>query len=310
MIDVSVVILTYNPDFKALYYTLKSVVIQKGISFEIIIADDGSKTFDSDLIESWFERNSFKRYRIIQHSENLGTLSNALSGWRAASGKYIKQLSTGDCLYNELSLLEAVRKMEDGNSQIAFGMAAPYSYKDGELKIYSNSNPRNLLPYYNKDSKQIKHNYIELRDYANGMAFICEKELLVHYGTMLENKVKYAEDCTYILIFADIEVTFLDDYFIWYEYGTGISSGKSSVWKKRIAKDNRECFKVLSISHPEYKYIYKYYFKDDKGIITKAVCKLIRIIIEKKLQSSKELELSQSGFDKGINTEYIMRIIE
>ena len=43
--DVSVVILTYFPDKEKLLKTLKSVLLQKNVSYEILIADEGSDNF-------------------------------------------------------------------------------------------------------------------------------------------------------------------------------------------------------------------------------------------------------------------------
>ncbi len=311
MVDVSVVVLTYNQDNQKLFYTLKSAINQKGVAFEIIIADDGSERFDRESIESWFEGNEFSNYRIIQNVENRGTLSNALSGWRAAKGKYIKQLSPGDCLYNDYSLSNAIEKIESSDAKLAFGIAASYKLENDGIVTYPSYNPRNLTPYYCNDEESIRFNYVELRDYANGMAFICDAKLLIEYGTMLENKVKYAEDSTYILIVADRNsVIFLNDYFIWYERGTGISSNKSNLWKRRIAKDNRACFQVISELHPEYEYIHRYYFQDDKNIFIRAICKLRKIAIEKRLKRSSLYRNANEEFRKSIDLEYLTLILK
>ena len=42
MIDVSVIVVMYNPVLDKLYKTLDSIICQKGVSFEIILCDDGS----------------------------------------------------------------------------------------------------------------------------------------------------------------------------------------------------------------------------------------------------------------------------
>ena len=41
--DVSIIVATYNPDLNKLMSTLLSIIIQKGIKFEIIVTDDGSQ---------------------------------------------------------------------------------------------------------------------------------------------------------------------------------------------------------------------------------------------------------------------------
>lgn len=161
-------------------------------------------------------------------------------------------------------------------------MAVPYLIEQGKIKIYDKQNPKNLAPYYNQNNPEIKFNYVQMFDYVNGMAYICERNLLLKYGTELENKVKYAEDCTYILMVSDdIKITFIDEYLIWYEYGTGVSTGKSDIWKKRIAKDNRECYRLIASRHPEYNYIARYYFNADRSILIRSISKLMKIICNK-----------------------------
>lgn len=279
MIDISVVVVTYNPNYDKLIYTLKSIVCQKGISLEIIIADDGSTNFEETYIINWFKENQFNNYTLVLNKKNRGTFKNALSGWRAAKGQYIKQLSPGDYLYKDCSLNDAVKYLKKNNYALVFGMAASYTNENGKIMIYDYYNPKNIQPYYDNDYKRIKFNYVENRDYANGMAYVCKKNELIKYALLLEDKVVYAEDCIYILMIADdLRVGFLDDYIIWYEYGTGISTGKSDVWKKRIEKDNYECFKIIGAMHSKYNYIHRLYFNSDKPLILRAYYKVLRRI--------------------------------
>ena len=42
MPDFSVIVLNYHPDKDKLFATLRSILCQKDVSFEIILADDGS----------------------------------------------------------------------------------------------------------------------------------------------------------------------------------------------------------------------------------------------------------------------------
>ncbi|SDB26507.1 Glycosyltransferase, GT2 family [Ruminococcaceae bacterium FB2012] len=278
MIDVSVVVVTYNPQINNLIYTLKSIVCQENVDFEIIIADDGSKQFDKDVIEKWFHDNNFSNYRLVLNAQNQGTMKNAFSGWSVAHGEYIKQLSPGDYLYSRHTLNNAIEKMKNNMYDLGFGMAASYALKDGEINLISNPNPRDLSPYYVKDNRWIKYNYLIKRDYANGMSFIAKKEKLIKYASMLLDKVKYAEDCTYILMVADDNhIGYLEDYLIWYEYGVGISTRKSDIWSKRIRDDNSNCFKTIGDINPKYRYIYKTYWTYKKSYVSRALRKISRV---------------------------------
>ena len=83
--DFSVVVLSYHPDKEKLMATLRSVVMQKGVSFEIIVADDGSPDFFEADIRAVLE--GVVDYQIIAHEQNQGTVKNLLDGVKAARGR-------------------------------------------------------------------------------------------------------------------------------------------------------------------------------------------------------------------------------
>ncbi len=275
--DVSVVVVTYNPEFEKLERTLESILCQEGVSFEIVIADDGSASFDEAAVVAWFRDRGFDDYTIVANPENMGTMKNAFSGWTAARGDYVKQLSPGDFLYNSRSLANAVSFMRANGCEICFGLAAAYVATGDEVTTVDLQNPRDLSPYYAKDQSWIKHNYLIERDYANGMTFVVRRDLVIEYGQRLLGKVVYAEDCTYILIIGDShQVGFLNDYIIWYEYGTGISTNGSEAWRRRIAADSHECFKELATIRPDYKYVLKMMRTPDESFVAKVRRILLR----------------------------------
>ena len=274
MKDISVVVVTYNPSYKKLFHTIQSIIWQENIDFEIIIADDGSKNFDTDRVESWFKSKGFKNYKFVMNQINQGTLKNSISGWKIAEGKYIKQLSPGDFLYDKNVLEKTFHYMEEMNFGMAFGLAAAYEEYNGSVELINVLNPRDLRPYYAADTSWIKNNYLIKRDYVNGMAYIARRDLLLKYGSKLENRVKYAEDCTYILMIVNnVSIGFIKDYIIWYEYGTGISTSKSSVWAQRISDDNIACFKIIGKKHPEYGFVAKNIITPSDSIFLKLIKK-------------------------------------
>ena len=56
----------------------------------------------------------------------------------------------------------------------------------------------------------------------------------------------------YIMMLADgIEIGFWNDNFIWYEFGTGISTEASEAWKQRLMQDVGTCFAAIDIKHGE-----------------------------------------------------------
>ena len=56
---VSVLVCDYNPKLKDIIITLRSVLLQKGIKFQIVISDDGSKVNYFEAIRQYFEKMNF-----------------------------------------------------------------------------------------------------------------------------------------------------------------------------------------------------------------------------------------------------------
>ncbi len=61
----------------------------------------------------------------------------------------------------------------------------------------------------------------------------------------------YGEDAVYSLMIADdIQLGFWDQNLIWYEYGTGVSTGAKE-WRARIGQDNAICLAIVEEKYPE-----------------------------------------------------------
>jgi glycosyltransferase involved in cell wall biosynthesis len=261
MLDVSVVVVTYKPDYKKLFRTLYSIVIQKNIDFEIIIADDGSPDFDEEKVKDWFDKVGFRKFTFVINKVNQGTVKNAISGWEKSTGKYIKQLSPGDCLYCDTSLASAFQFCEKNNIKVCFGKAAPYFEEDNIIHIVPNLNPDILECYRRNDLSACQYDYVMRRKYANGMAFFLRRDIIYRFMPLIDNRVKYAEDTIYIIIAASGEpIRLFDDFIIWYETGTGISTSKSNIWAERIFNDNKAAFKIIKEKYPKWKSSYYYRF--------------------------------------------------
>lgn len=264
MVDISVVVVSYNPDYYKLFRTLYSIINQKDINFEIIVADDGSKDFQKGRIEKWFGKIEFTDYKIICNKENKGTVCNALSGSKVAQGRYIKQLSPGDFLYDDTVLNRLVSHLLNNDISLCFGKVISYKLdlSSENIELVNFCAPKDLKPYKRHNKKGIQKNYLIYRDYANGMAFVGKTELIKKYLQKLVGYVKYAEDCIFILMVADgVELFYWEEYIIWYEHGSGISTSQSNIWEKRIYNDNKECFKIIKNEIPKWRKAYEINFE-------------------------------------------------
>lgn len=263
-IDISVLVLTYNSSLEKLFATLYSILQQDGINFEIIISDDGSECFDQACIENFFFEKKYTAYKILRHETNQGILKNYCSALDCASGRYVKAISPGDCLFAANTLKKICTLLHETDGRVAFGRAAYYGVdpKDQKIRFFCKSNPIDVRPYITQSYKSIQRNYLYYYDYILGATFVGERLLLQEYANQLIDKVKYAEDCSFILMVADgIPIYFFPDYIIWYEYGDGISTQKSEKWRELLLQDNQACFKIIEKNHAQFKSAIELFFQ-------------------------------------------------
>lgn len=237
--QISVIVATYNPIFEKLFETLLSIVNQKGIVFEIVVTDDGSKKNYFEEIRAFFNEKDFKNYKLVSNVLNKGTVENMLSGIKMAEGKYVKGISPGDQLYNNCVLKEWIDYMEMNHVAWSFSDAVYYKRKDNKnCIIRGTAYPTNLNPYLKKNVNKCRWNYVVLGDIALGATMLCERELQLEYIKKIVGKVIYAEDNIWRLMMFD---GYIGCYFpkstILYEYGTGISTTNNSEWEYRLKKD-------------------------------------------------------------------------
>ena len=243
---VSVILLTYNPDFQNLKNTINSIIKQENISVELIIADDGSEYFPYKEIENYLNKRRFQDYIIVNNSVNQGTVKNYLSGIMRASGKYIKAISPGDFLYDTDCLRKMIDYMERYAYRLCFGKAIYYCKEENRYSFISCQNPVDLKVYQNRNERKILKNYFVYQDYALGANFIVEKGLLKNSLEKIEKVVKYAEDTSVLYMLANGEkIGFYDDYIVWYEYGTGISSNANDKWNRILYNENQAVYEMV-----------------------------------------------------------------
>lgn len=280
-IDISVLVVTYNSDWIKLKNTLHSILIQKDVKFEIIISDDGSVDNHFDKIKSYFKEKSFENYELIVGKTNQGTVKNLIKGLVKVQGKYVKDISPGDLLYDENTLRFIVEETKKSEEILYFGKAVYYSFENGNLQFYNVRNPQNINIYKNKQNKKIQRNYLLRQDYILGASFVVQTRIFLDYLLKIENYVIYAEDCAFICMIADgIFPSYMDNDIIWYEYGSGISTSKESSWNKKILADNKATFDLLRKEKiiPNYVYEINYSTSKVKRRILSIIFDISRVI--------------------------------
>lgn len=237
---VTICVLTYNPDWTKLRTTLRSIICQKNIDFDIVISDDGSKIDCFDQVKLFFQENDFHAYKLIKNVENQGTVKNSLSALQHTDSKYIKGISPGDFLYDENTLFDIVDFAEKNSGDAIFGNAVYYSVDEkNEIKIYDDKrNPKDLTPWIEQNYRKIRRNYFVIKDFVLGASLLCNRVVFYEFLKRLDGVVKYTEDLSIMwMIAARKKVMYYNRPFVFYEYGSGISTNTNEIWSRRIIED-------------------------------------------------------------------------
>jgi len=117
--DVSVIMPTYN-HAPFVEEAMRSVLAQEGVSFEFLIADDGSKDGTADAVR----RISDRRIQFTAHPINRGACVTTNELISKAQGKYVALINSDDRWVGTDKLLKQVRLLESHpNIGASFGRA-------------------------------------------------------------------------------------------------------------------------------------------------------------------------------------------
>lgn len=241
---VSVVVLTFNPDKDNLFLTLRSILLQKGIRFQIVISDDASKeNFFSD-IERYFLSENFFDYILISNDKNQGTVKNCICALKKCTGKYVKTISPGDCFSNDDVLKNWIEFTEQKMSVVCFSDAVYYkrsarkSYAELPIEIQKVYAHPQLVTCYKKGGNAFRTAYLLLNDICVGVAIVVLLQKIQEYISIIEDKVIYAEDSLFrLMVYQNEPTSYYEKSCILYEYGSGISTRNDIYWSKKILMD-------------------------------------------------------------------------
>jgi len=266
-LSVSVIVLTYNADPNKLKMTLKSILMQKNVGYEIIIADDGSKErLDSEIIALFKEQN-FENYSFTSHTENMGTCKNLFAALELVNAPFVKAISPGDTLYDQNTLASWAEFMKENNCDASFGRAVYYAEVEGELGVIKTASaPKYPELYKEGRRKSLFVDYLLANDTILGASLMMKTEVIKKYLSLFVDRVRYAEDYMLRLaVFENKKVCYYPKNAIFYEYGLGISTAKSQKWAELLYKDFVEsdalllehCERVDSIAKRYARYLSK-----------------------------------------------------
>ena len=286
--DVSVILATYNSDLKRIFETLYSILIQQKITFDLVIADDGSENNYKKEIEDYLFEHNFTNYTFSLLEKNQGTVKNLIKGIELCKGKFIKCISPGDYFYNPYVLYDWTKFLIEKGSLYCFGRYLTYCpYKESTEELLESvkigKRPYNIDLYFeelnNKNKTKIKYDYLLMDDFFLGASIVIEKNIFYDYLKIIEDKVKYCEDAIYRMMLADnIFPSFYEGITIWYSYGDGISTTKSSKWFFTVLNDHYKAGLILRERLNKLDWFEKrlsLYYKISKHLLIKIISKYI-----------------------------------
>lgn len=240
-VTVSVIVACYQPVWEKLRATLKSILLQEGVDFEIIVADDGSKENYFERVRRLFQEFRFEQYTLLEKEGNEGTVKNLWSGVKAAGGEFTKMISPGDCFYEKNSLLKMVSFMKEHDLKVSFSDCVFYNTEEGKIMLRQVQNsPRKpyLFDLDQYDREAVIYEYFLMGYNIIGASFFNRTGVLKEYLEKIVGKVIYLEDYMYKLMVADgISLIHQQETTVWYEYATGITVSKDPEKQKRMQND-------------------------------------------------------------------------
>ena len=221
--------------------------MQQNVNMQIVIADDGSKYNYKDEIAKFFLSYPSVKYEFSNNNTNVGTVNNIYNAILKAKGEYTYVISPGDYFFSENTLAGIYGFSVKNQIEIAFGKSQYYRRNCNNIELIKQMNPSSP-EIYNKRwlSKQMKTLAYCTTQGIVGACFFRKTETFREYLEIIKDMSKYDEDntSTYIhLLLYDKSVYFYNEYVVWYEFGSGISTSANNSFLKILEDD---CNRVLS----------------------------------------------------------------
>ncbi len=271
---ISIITINYN-NKTGLENTVKSVVNQTFINFEYIVIDGDSNDGSKAVIEK------YKSYFCFTTSEPDSGVYNAMNkGIKAAKGKYLLFLNSGDTLYDK-DVLKNVSIFLKSNIDIYYG----------NLKFNTLENPK--VYFY---PSELSFNFFYEKSLGHPATFI-KRSLFDKFGVYNEHLKIVADWEFFTIVLCKYNATYqYINYIIANFEADGLSSNPLN---KELIKNERT--KSLSTHFPMF---YKDY--ESSHLATENIIKFNKLLKNNRFKML--LELESSSFAKKINS-VVLRIL-
>ena len=142
----SIIVLIYN-NSEFVEECINSILIQDYSNIEIIVVDDGSKSFNQAVIENYINNNKKKNihhFTVYQNEHNLGTVKSANGALKKAGGSFIKLLAADDALYDSHTLSSAAEALRQSPCGVITGDVMRCDENLKPISKYRNTLPQSL----------------------------------------------------------------------------------------------------------------------------------------------------------------------
>lgn len=228
--DVSIIVATYRQETSKIILTIKSILDQKNVRFQIIVTDDGSEDNHFEELRVFFGEEKFDDYVLLDSDCNQGTVKNFIKGVEASNSDYVKFISPGDLLFGDNVLSEWIECMRSNCAEVSFSDVIYYQIKEDNIELIKcRTAPQDTKIYKRADGRYIK-NLVLFNDVWLGAAVLCKTETLKKYLDMIAGKVVLLEDGIYrIMGYDKVSCCHFEKEAIFYEYGVGVASSTFDV---------------------------------------------------------------------------------
>ena len=229
--DVSIIIPVYNSE-KYLENCVNSVINQTGVSFEIILVDDGSTDASPDICDNYAQNHS--NIRTI-HIQNSGPATAKNVGLNIAQGNYIALTDSDDKLEPQM-LQKMITAAYNNNADI---VCCNYKQIDEQGNI-SHLNYTNQLFVLNHEEGLI-HFFSKDKIYSQCWTKLYKRQMLVEHQIKNDPGLRTDEDFIFnIRAFVNAQITIIIDEPL-YLYTHRENSLARDYFKKNISQyiDNR-----------------------------------------------------------------------
>lgn len=145
---VSIIVLSYN-NLDYIKENLDTIIEQDYNNIEVIIADDCSRNFNTEIYKEYIKKRNKGNIRyvnIYSNKENLGTVKNINNAIKLAKGEYIKLIAADDAFYCNNTISTLIEFLQNSPEDVLVTNIQICDEQLNPLEEYTKKNSLNSIP--------------------------------------------------------------------------------------------------------------------------------------------------------------------